>query len=140
MINLAEDANGRVRSAAAKQQASDQDSHENTKVALVEETGNLKKKLQESEASHREKEQEARKVRGARNKELGTLPSHGCISIDKRTFHSSISVLSNGRQKWRTGYRSMTMKWASYRYTRHKHFTIVTDVLYVFRMNLRPWR
>lgn len=62
MINLAEDANRRVRADAAKQQATDEKAHEGKKEKLLEDIATHKKNLQEMVAAHREKEQELRKV------------------------------------------------------------------------------
>ena len=62
MINLAEDANRRVRADTAKQQAADEKGHEGKKEKLLEDIAIHKKTLQELVATHREKEQELRKV------------------------------------------------------------------------------
>ena len=62
MINLAEDANRRVRADASKQMAQDEMAHEGKATKLKEDITTLKKSLQEMVASNREKEQELRKV------------------------------------------------------------------------------
>ena len=60
---MAEDANRRVRTDAAKQKGQDDKAHEAAKEKLQESITSLKKKLQESVTANREKEQEFRKVR-----------------------------------------------------------------------------
>lgn len=62
LINLADDANRRVKANAHSQEATDKKNHETKTTKLAEDTTAMKKKLAEMVAENKEKEQSLRKV------------------------------------------------------------------------------
>ena len=94
LINLADDANRRVKANAHNQEASDKKNHEAKATKMAEDIAALKKRLAELVAEHKEKEQSLRKV--TTDISISASRSLACVSYARASvkLHQICTVVS----------------------------------------------